>query len=136
MEIIISGRHLGVSDQMKEHAEQRLRKLAEEYPKLTSARMVMDLQRNWHLVEAHLHGKNVNLDASARTSDMYASIDSVADKLERQLRRYLDRVQDHRLKSPEGRRERLAAEAEQEAEAELAEEFDAELEEAVISKNR
>jgi putative sigma-54 modulation protein len=95
MQLIISGRHLSVTDEMKAHAENGLTRLAGEYPKLTTGRVVMDLERNWHVVEAHIQGKHVNFDASARTTDMYASIDDAIGKLEKQLRRYLDRVQDH-----------------------------------------
>ena len=96
MEIIISGRHLGVTDEMKTYAEERLGKLSSEYGKLTTARVVMDLERNWHVVELHLSGKHLNLEAAAKTPDMYISVDTAVDKLERQLRRYVDRLQDHR----------------------------------------
>ena len=96
METIISGRHFEVTEQLKAHVEKRLQRLAADYPKLTSVSVVMTLERNWSIAEAHVHGKRVEFDAKARTADMYVSIDSVAEKLEKQLRRHLDRVQRHR----------------------------------------
>ena len=98
MEIIISGRHLDVTEELRTHAEKQLQRLAGEFPKLTSVRLVMAMERNWHIAEAHAHAKRAEFDAKARTQDMYVSVDSVAEKLEKQLRRHLDRVQHHRTR--------------------------------------
>lgn len=96
MEIIVSARHFHVSDDLKQRAEEALAKLAVEFPKLTSARVVLEMERNWHLVEVNLHGKNLELVAKARSRDMYISLDDAVDKLEKQLRRHLEKVQQHR----------------------------------------
>lgn len=98
MEIIISGRHFEVTAELKAHAESHLQRLAAEFPRLTSVRLVMAMERSWHIAEAHAHGKRVEFDAKARTQDMYVSVDSVTEKLEKQLRRHLDRVQHHRTR--------------------------------------
>jgi putative sigma-54 modulation protein len=103
MEIIISGRHLPVSDNLRLYAEEKLGKLAGLFPKLTSARVVLDQEKAWHLVEITLNGKNLNLVATARTEDMYASIDEAVDKVGRQLHKYVEKIHDHR---PHGERER------------------------------
>jgi putative sigma-54 modulation protein len=108
MEIIISGRHLGVTEEMKAHAERRLQTVAAEYPKLTTARVVMEMERNWHIVEVHLNGKHLDLEAKAKTTDMYASIDEAAEKIEKQLRKYLDRVHDHRGRNGQAEEEQAA----------------------------
>jgi putative sigma-54 modulation protein len=96
MEIIISGRHLDVSTDLKAYAEEKLAALGTDYSKLTTARMVLEMERSWHLAEAHINGKGVDMEATARTRDMYTSIDEAVAKLEKQLRRYLDKVQAHR----------------------------------------
>jgi putative sigma-54 modulation protein len=100
MELIISGRHVEVDDELKGYAEGKLQKLALEYPKLTSARVVLSTERNWQIAEAHVNGKHLTLNASKRTQDMAVSIDGVVDKLERQLRKYLERIQEHRGGKP------------------------------------
>lgn len=96
MEIIISGRGVNVTDELRDYTTAKLEKLVDEYPKLTTARIVMETERNWHLVEARVNGKGVELDAAARTDDMYASLDDVADKLETQLKRFRGKVSGHR----------------------------------------
>jgi putative sigma-54 modulation protein len=88
--------------------------LAQEFPKLTTVRVVMEVQRNWHLAEIHLNGKHMDLIATARTEDMYTSIDAAHGKLEKQLRKHIEKIQDHRVKE----NATPTAEAEEEAEDE------------------
>ena len=96
MEIIISGRHLPVSEELKAYAEEKLQKIDNLFPKLTSARVVLDHEKAWQLVEITLNGKNLNLVATARTEDMYASLDEANGKLCKQLHKHLDKIHDHR----------------------------------------
>jgi len=101
MEVIISGRHLDIDDTLREYIQEKLARLGDEYPKLTTARVVLEFERSWRVVEAHVHGKHLNLDATAKTRDFVASVDGVFDKLERQLRKHLERIQEHRLSGRE-----------------------------------
>ena len=106
MDLIISGRHCDIDSGAREYTETKMQKLAGEYPKLTSVRVVVDTERGWVVTEIHANGKNLTLDARARSREMLPSIEAAAEKIERQLRKYLERIQDHR--SP---RHGLAAEA-------------------------
>jgi putative sigma-54 modulation protein len=96
MEIIISGRHLVVTDSLRAYAEEKLQKIAAHVPKLTSARIVLDQEKAWQLVEITLHGKHLNLVATARTEEMYASIDEAIAKLDKQLHKFVEKIHDHR----------------------------------------
>lgn len=96
MEIIISGRRFDVTDDLKSYAEERLAKLQEEYPKLTSARLLMEGQKSWKIVDAHVQGKNLHLDTVVRTQDMSLSIDEAVQKLERQLKKHVEKMKEHR----------------------------------------
>ena len=102
MESIISGRHLAITESLKSYAEDKLQKIAANAPKLTSARIVLDQEKAWQLVEITLHGKHLNLVATARTEQMYASIDEATAKLEKQLHKFLEKIHDHR---PHGEKE-------------------------------
>lgn len=107
MEIMISGRHLPVSDELKAYAEDKLHKVVALFPKLTTARVVLDQEKAWQLVEITLNGKNLSLVATARTENMYVSIDEAVDKLGKQLHKYIEKIHDHR---PHGEKERAAVE--------------------------
>ena len=98
MEVIISARHFELGDELRRYAETKVAELEVEHIKLTTARVVMEVQRNWHQAEVHLNGKHLDLVATSRTDDMYVSLDGAVDKLEKQLRRHLEKLQDHRVK--------------------------------------
>lgn len=95
MEKIISGRHCDLSAKTKEHILDGLARIEGEYSKLTSARVVVDQQRQHHEVEVILHGKQIDIEAKAREDNLWAAIDHAIDRTERQLRKHLDKVQKH-----------------------------------------
>lgn len=96
MEVIVSARHFDVDESVKGYVFEKMNKLSEEYAKLTTARVVLSLERNWQVAEGHVTGKHLDMEASASTTDMYSSIDEMFDKLERQLRRHLEKMREHR----------------------------------------
>lgn len=97
MEIIVSARHnMELTDELHQYVENKFSALVEEYQKLTNLRLVLAMERNWHVAESHLTGKNIDFEAKAMTNDMYVSIDEVYDKLHKQLRKHIEKVRDHR----------------------------------------
>ncbi len=99
MEIIVSARHMELSDELREYAEGKFAPLAEEYSKLTNLRLVLETERCWHKAEGHLTGKHIDMEAKAETQDMYVSIDEVYEKLHKQLRKKLDKTINNHRKS-------------------------------------
>lgn len=120
-DVIISGRHFDVSDELKQAIQTKMERIEGEYSKLTTARIVMSVQKSRQHVEIQLEGKNLDLHAEAETHDMYASIDEAFDRIEVQLRKRLDRMQDHHVDKPvpEALRSPAAGEEDLEDEAEL-----------------
>jgi len=97
MEVIVSGRHVDLDDDTRSYAQDKVKCLATDFPKLTSARVVVHLERSWIIVEVHLHGKHLVLEAKAQSRDVRVSIDAAVEKIEKQLRRHVERLQEHRL---------------------------------------
>lgn len=95
MSIIVSGRHVQVTDAMKEYAESKLNGILEDKHKITSARVILNLEKTRHKAEVIVHGKGLNVEADSETYDMYESIDEAMTKIERQIDRYFDKKQDH-----------------------------------------
>ena len=95
MEKIIAGRHLEVSDGIKEYIMTELGKIEDDYHKLTSARVVLDVQRSLYSAEIILHGKNLSIEAKGQSNQIRPSISSAIDKTKRQLKKHLDKVQNH-----------------------------------------
>lgn len=95
MEIIVSCRNNDIKPGIKKHAEERASKLQTIYNKLTSCRVVLNIERNEQVAEIILHGKNVDIEAKVASKEVYEAIDKVADKVEKQLRKHVDKLQSH-----------------------------------------
>lgn len=100
MQISITGRHMELTDALREHTENRLEKLNSEFPRLLDAQVILDWEKHRQLAEIIVHAPNhVTVEAKEETSDMYASIDSAVDKATKQLRKIRDKMVDHKSES-------------------------------------
>jgi putative sigma-54 modulation protein len=95
MVISISGKHVSVTDEMKQYAEKKIRSIIEEKHKINKTIIVLEVEKNRHIAEFIIHGKNINFEADYESFDMYESIDVAVTKIERQLEKYFDKKQDH-----------------------------------------
>jgi putative sigma-54 modulation protein len=94
--IQVTGRHVSVTEAMKEYCRRRLACLHLDYPKIIEVQIIMDVQKYRHLAEVVLHCSNhITLEASAESDDMYVSVDEVVDKIARQMRKYKTRLMRH-----------------------------------------
>ena len=100
MRISISGKNLEVSDYMRETAEKKLNKLSKFFPQDADAQVSLAVEKNRHIVEVTVPYEGRIIRAEETSGDMYASLDNVVSKLEKQVQRYRTR-QDRRRKSGE-----------------------------------
>ncbi len=111
MAIEITGRHVSVTEAIREYAARRLDKLTREFPRLDNVHMILDLQKYLHIAELVVHApRHIRLEAREESDDMYVSIDRVADKIEKQLRRIVDRIHDRKNHGAASREEAPPAE--------------------------
>ena len=86
--ITITGKNMEVSDYLKEVVEKKIGKLDRFFKPETEVQVTMSMQRSRHLVEVTIPFNGVVIRGEEATGDMYASIDSVMDKLEKQIVRH------------------------------------------------
>jgi len=96
--IQVTGRHVQVTDGMKQHAVDQISKLDHLAGRIIDVQVVMDIQRTNHECNIIMKYGHTRIKSHASTSDMYASIDQAVAKLDRQLRRYKKRLNDHHAK--------------------------------------
>jgi putative sigma-54 modulation protein len=96
LKIIISGRHVGVTETMKAYARAKVEKLLKYYDRATSCRVTMDVDGLQHQVEMVLEvSRGGRLVGKADAPDMYAACDLAEQKLAQQVRRHKERLTDH-----------------------------------------
>ena len=86
MNITVTFRHVDASPAIKERATEKIAKLQKFLRQPMTARVTVSLEKLKHQVEARVSSGGERYEASETTEDMYASIDKVIDKLERQIR--------------------------------------------------
>jgi putative sigma-54 modulation protein len=86
MNITVTFRHIDASEAIKRHATDKIAKLQKFLRQPMTARVTVSLEKLLHQVEARISSGGDRYEAHEVTEDMYASIDRVMDKLERQIR--------------------------------------------------
>lgn len=97
-DIQITGRHVEVTDPMKDYAMEKISKIERFINRIIDVNVIMDIQKLEHRVEIILTFGGMKITSTASSTDMYASIDKAVDKLAAQLRRYKSKIQDHHAK--------------------------------------
>ncbi len=91
--IKVTGRHVSVTDAIKDYATKKIEGLHLDYPRIIEAQVILDVEKLRHVAEVILHCANhITIEASDQTQDMYASIDNVVDKIARQMRKYKTKI--------------------------------------------
>ena len=103
MQIKISARHGHLGDAAQQFIREKAEKLLRIFERLTSIEVTVDLKDDIKTVEFVVSAEHKH-DFVARESnaDVLAAVDLVLNKLESQLRRYKEKVQDHRRRLSTG----------------------------------
>ena len=78
----------------REHAEPRLEHLAHTYERVQAVRLTVTAQRNWRTVDVTVDVNGALLRAEERSDDFLAAFDAALGKIERQLKRFKERIKD------------------------------------------
>ncbi len=95
MRLNLSGHHVDISESMRVYVTSKLERLERHFDHVTNAHVVLSVEKQRQKAEATVHVSGGNLFADAVAEDMYAAIDALADKLDRQIRRHKDKLTDH-----------------------------------------
>jgi len=91
MKITFKGKHIEVTDAMRNYIEKRLNKIERHFDHILEVIVTLSVEKNRQIVEATLQASRALIRAEEETDDMYTSIDKVADKLERQIKKYKEK---------------------------------------------
>lgn len=97
MQIEVTGHNVDVTQALRAYISEKCDRLERHFGNLISAHWVLRLEKLEHFAEATIQvgGRTNPIHADAVSDDMYAAIDLLIDKLDRQVRRHKDKITDH-----------------------------------------
>jgi len=97
MNLNVSGHHLEVTLALRAYVRAKLRRLNRHFDHPIDARVILTVNKLKQKAEATLHVRGKDLHCQSEQDDLYAAIDLLADKLDRQVLRYKDKLYDKRV---------------------------------------
>lgn len=99
MNLTISGHHLEVTQAIREYVESKLERVTRHFDHVIDMNVIVSVEKLQQKIEVTVHVRGKDIHVEAIEADMYAAIDMVADKLDRQVlkhkeKRYNDRHTD------------------------------------------
>jgi ribosome hibernation promoting factor len=85
MQLNISGHHLDITDPIKDYVTNKLSKLERHHDRITSTSVILSVEKLVQKAEATVHVSGGEFFADSEHDDLYAAIDILTDKLDRQL---------------------------------------------------
>ena len=96
MQINVSGHHVDLTDSLRNYVVTKLNKLERHFDKITQLNVIFSVDKLRQKAEATIHISGAELFADAESEDMYAAIDMLADKLDRQLIKQKEKSSDRK----------------------------------------
>ena len=93
MKVTITGKNIEVSEYLRDLALKKIAKLERYFPEDTEVLITMAVEKNRHIVEVTIPYQGGIIRGEESTGDMYASIDNVIAKLEKQIHRHKTRLE-------------------------------------------
>ena len=95
MQLSVTGHHVEITDSLRDYVEEKIERIERHFDQVTNAHVVLSVEKVRHKAEATLHLTGGNVFADSESNDMYAAIDSLADKLDSQVRKRKEKITDH-----------------------------------------
>lgn len=95
MHINVTGHQVEVTEPLRQYAAEKIGRIHRHFDNVTTTNIVLHVQKTRHIAEATIHAKGAQLHANAEGADMYAAIDALADKLDRQVLKHKEKTTSH-----------------------------------------
>jgi len=95
MQINITGHHIEVSPPLRAYVTEKLQRISRHFDHVISIDVILKMENHHKQAEGKVNAAGKALFAQNSDEDMYAAIDGLVDKLDRQVRRYKDRLRGH-----------------------------------------
>ena len=99
MQVSVTGRHIDITDGLREHIYRKLQRELDDFPRITSVHVIVTVERHRHIAEVVIQAPpHIRVEASADTENLYLAIDEAIEKAARQIRRQMEKLHDYRTR--------------------------------------
>ena len=96
MQVNLTGHHVDITDALRAYVDEKIAKLERHFDHVTNVHVILSVEKLNKKAEATVHVAGADVFADAVHEDMYAAIDSLVDKLDRQVLRHKEKIKSHR----------------------------------------
>jgi putative sigma-54 modulation protein len=101
MNLNITGHHIEVTPALREYVQGKVDKVIRHFDHVTSVHVILSVEKLVQKAEITLHVKGKDIYADSSDADLYAAIDLLIDKLDRQVQKYKSKQNDHGHSRPQ-----------------------------------
>ena len=95
MNLNITGHHIEVTPAIRDYVTSKLDRVIRHFDHVTSVHVILSVEKLQHKAEVTLHVKGKDIFADSVNADLYASIDALVDKLDRQVVKHKEKTSTH-----------------------------------------
>ena len=95
MQLTLTGHHVEVTDSLKAYVKEKFSRLDRHFDQVLDSHVILTVERLRQKAEASIHVSGSTIFADAVGEDMYASIDAMVDKLDRQVVKHKEKMTNH-----------------------------------------
>ena len=101
MQLNLTGHHVDITDSLRNYVEEKMERLERHFDKVTNTHVILSVESLRHKAEATVNMSGNNIFAESTEENMYAAIDSLVDKLDRQVKKHKEKITNHHHKQPD-----------------------------------
>ena len=109
MQINLTGHHVDITDALRDYVQEKFERLERHFDQVIDIHVVLTVEKNHNKAEANLQVSGNQIHADTIHDDMYAAIDGLIDKTDRQLIKHKEKMKDHhRAEGAQRNRQQIA----------------------------
>lgn len=96
MQLSLTGHHMDITDSLRSYVQEKMDRLERHFDHVTNVHVILSPEKNQQKAEATVHISGADVFADSTHDDMYAAIDALIDKLDRQVLKHKEKMQSRR----------------------------------------
>ena len=95
MQLNLTGHHIDITTPLRGYVNEKFERLSRHFDHVLNGHVILTVEKLQQRAEATLHVSGSDIHAHASKEDMYAAIDALVDKLDRQVIKHKEKIKNH-----------------------------------------